>query len=82
MQPIPAEWAGITHAQRVGREAFILYFLTFAGDVLGLLQYETLRIAFDLAWDITGIPPAQWQRCHIDLGDDSELIPWKTPSPR
>ena len=49
VQPIPAEWAGITHAQRVGREAFILYFLTFAGDVLGLLQYETLRIAFDLA---------------------------------
>ena len=80
-EPLPADWVGITRVQAFGRETFILYFFTTTGEPLEFLQFETLRIALDQGWDLTGIPPAQWERCNIDLGTEWEAIPWSGPRP-
>ena len=78
---IPADWAAVTRVRTWARETFILYFLGFDGTIYEFIQCETLRISLNQGWGYTGIPPAQWERCDIELSEGGEGIPWDGPIP-
>jgi hypothetical protein len=51
------------------QEGYCLYFLGSNGGILEVLQFDTLRILEDQAWDIVGIAPKEWNACEIPVGD-------------
>ena len=73
-----ADWAGIGRVESPRCVSFNLYLVTRQGRILACYQFETLRIAIDQGWEITGIAPARWKRCAIPVGqgDEDELPPW------
>jgi hypothetical protein len=73
--PIDPDWIAITESSELGSEpdCWLLYFLRDSGDVLEMLQWETLDIALDQASSIAGILHSSWKRCRVEV-PESGLI--------
>ncbi len=76
--PIQPDWAGITRCNdpESGRESFNLWLYRFDGTWVYSHPYDSLQIALDQGWDITGIHRSEWEACEVEVTDDQGKVPW------
>lgn len=71
---IRPDWVAITHARLAENcESWNLYYLSSAGYVYAIEQYETLEIAMDQAQADAGVMHAEWTHCWASVPEDGVI---------
>ena len=77
-EPIAPDWLVITESLIPGcvADTFLLYFLRENGEILEVLQWETLEIALDQADSIAGMRHSSWSRCRLQVPESGRIARW------
>jgi len=66
-RPIEPDWLAIAESSAPGPEpnSWLLYFLRNSGEILEVLQWESLEIALEHAASIAGVAKSAWSTCEV-----------------
>ena len=69
------DWLAISHCPESasGPEAFVLYFLATAGEIIACIQRDTLEAALDEALSLTGLSHDRWTVCDVPIREGTSL---------
>ena len=72
--PMPARWVGLSLCPGP-RPTYVLYLLDDGGEILEILQFESMRIALDQARALLAVDDDAWATCRIAVPDSSRIDP-------
>ena len=78
MEPIEPDWVAIssaTHPIPGKPPSYILYFIGSSGDILEVLQWDTIQIALDQARQLANVDDSGWATCNLDVPSSGPFDP-------